>query len=423
MDAQQSSLSLFQPPAIEKTIEKEEWVEFRPIGQISQGSVIQFNISSDSTNYIDLKKSRLHLKAQIQQPDGKPVTDKDLVGLVNLSLHALFRQVDVMLQQKVISPEIGVNYPYKALLDVLLHTGHDVKESRLQGELFFKDSSGSMDATDPITGGNGGLLERYALTSDGEVVSMEGPIHVDICQQEQSLLNGVQVMVKLIPSSEAFTLMAKNDVKYRVIITDAALKVCYVKVNPSVILAHNEALKEGEAIYPISQSDVKSFGIPQGSFTYTADGIFNGEVPSQLVVALVSSEAYAGSYKKNYGNFGNFDVNYLEFSVNGNAVPMQAFQPNYKKGEFTTEFLSLFYNKYPQGTGNFISREDYPEGYCIYVFNLTGTEGDLVAAAKKGHSRLTVKFGTALAKPVTLVAYARFPRVVKIDQARNVILP
>ncbi len=40
MDVQQKSLALFQPPAVEKSIQKMEWVEFRPVGQISSGSTI-----------------------------------------------------------------------------------------------------------------------------------------------------------------------------------------------------------------------------------------------------------------------------------------------------------------------------------------------------------------------------------------------
>ena len=156
-----------------------------------------------------------------------------------------------------------------------------------------------------------------------------------------------------------------DDETYKVIITDAILKVCHTKVNPMVILAHNEALKQGEALYPIMQSDIKTYGIPQGSYTYNADGIFNGNVPTSLIIGFVSGEVFAGSYKKNYANFQHYGVNYLEFSVNGNAVPMQAFTPDYNNDDYTTEFLSLFYNKYPQGTGNFITRENYPNGYCL----------------------------------------------------------
>ena len=145
MESQQQSMSLFQPMPIEKMIIKHKVVEYRPSGLIYEGSTIQFNVPGTATVYINLQKSRLHIKAKVTKPDGSPVVDVDPVGVVNLALHSMFRQVDVMLEQKVISPDIGTSYPYKAMLDVLLQT--NANHPQLQVELFFKDDATVMDAT------------------------------------------------------------------------------------------------------------------------------------------------------------------------------------------------------------------------------------------------------------------------------------
>ena len=226
MESQQQSMSLFQPKPIEKTIIKHKVVEYRPSGPICEASTIEFNVPGTATDYINLQKSRLHIKAKVVKADGSPVTDENNVGAVNLTLHSLFRQLDVMLEQKVISPDIGTSYPYKALLDVLLQTNSN--HPQLQVELFFKDDATVMDATNPKSGGNGGLFGRFALTHDGGIVSMEGPIRVDICQQGREIINGVPICVKLYPTSNAFRLMADDAVPYKVIITDAILKVYQV---------------------------------------------------------------------------------------------------------------------------------------------------------------------------------------------------
>ncbi len=422
-DTQTSSMSLFHPPPTEKAVLKHSIVEYRPVSQIAEGSTIEFNIPGTTTQYVNLKKSRLHVKCKLTKADKTPVDEENLVGLVNLSLHALFRQIDVMLQQKVVSPDVGTNYPYKALIDVLLHTATDVNQSQIQAEFFFKDEAGLMDATDPQTGGNSGLLQRYAHTSEGQTVSLEGPLYVDICQQDRNIINGVPISVKLYPSSDAFRLMAKDDELYKVIITDAVLKVYHVEVNPEVILAHNEALKKGNVLLPIRQSEVKAYAIAKGSFTHTVDGMFSGEIPTSIVVGLVSSAAYAGSYKKNYANFKNYDLNYLDFSVDGNSLPGTPFQPDYKSGNYTPEFLSLFYDRYPDRRGIDISIEDYLGGYSLYVFNIADAEGDVLPNTLRGHSRLAVRFGEGLKEATTLIVYSQFERIVQIDQARNVILP
>jgi hypothetical protein len=82
--------------------------------------------------------------------------------MVNLGLHSLFRQVEVTLNSTSVSNDVGCHYPYKALLDVLLLYGYDVKETMLQCEMYFKDTAGAMEQ---VTGGtNAGLQYRYGMT-------------------------------------------------------------------------------------------------------------------------------------------------------------------------------------------------------------------------------------------------------------------
>ena len=104
MESQQQSMSLFQPTSIEKTIIKHKIVEYRLSGPISEGSTIEFNVPGTATDYINLKKSKLHIKAKVTKEDGTVISAvEDAVSLVNLSLHSFFRQIDVNLQQKYLS--------------------------------------------------------------------------------------------------------------------------------------------------------------------------------------------------------------------------------------------------------------------------------------------------------------------------------
>ena len=82
IEGQQQSMSLFQPTPIEKTIIKHKLVEYRPSGLISEGSTIEFNVLETATDYINLKKSKLHVKAKVIQADGTTITA--LVDVVRL---------------------------------------------------------------------------------------------------------------------------------------------------------------------------------------------------------------------------------------------------------------------------------------------------------------------------------------------------
>ena len=64
MDVVQTSLSLFIPPPIDNSIQREYWVEFNPIAAISGGGVIEFNIPGTSVDYVNLAKLSYRLVMQ-----------------------------------------------------------------------------------------------------------------------------------------------------------------------------------------------------------------------------------------------------------------------------------------------------------------------------------------------------------------------
>ena len=240
--------------------------------------------------------------------DLRGVTEDDNVAFVNNTLHSLFNQCDISVQQKVITPNVSTNYPYKAIFDIFFS---NAEEDSLQPQFFYKDTAGFADDAACKTGGNAGLFDRHLLTNEGSVVDMEGQIYMDVYQQERYVLNGVQINFKCWPSRDSFCLMSGDDKRYRVEVTKAVLKVCLVKLNPAVLLAHNETLQKQDALYPYRKSDIKCFGVPKGQYSVSIDNIFQGEIPDRLVVSLVASEAFSSSVKRYPFCFGHYDCNFI----------------------------------------------------------------------------------------------------------------
>ena len=432
MSSISEELALFQPAKKEQAIQRTEWINFRPIGQISKGSSIEFVIPGTSNDYVDLAKTRLHIKGRILKADGSPIGAEDNdVAVVNSMLHSAWRQVDISLGQKVITTTVGCNYPYKSIVDTLLNYGHNPKDSQLQAEGYFKDEAGYMDDLSS----NIGHVQRAQLTKNGTIADFEGPLHMDIFQQKRAIPSGVQITIKLFPSDDSFRLYTESGNAYEFEVTDAVLKVCHLKLSPTTLLAHNESLKVTPAVYPFWKSDIKSFAISAGSMMFSTDDCFQGQVPNKMIVGFTSSAAYSGNFSRNPFNFQHFNLNFLEMAVDGTPVPSVAFQPQFQDftepgGSITTlavgyihEYLSLFKSNYPQSDGNWISRNDYPGGYCLYVFDVRSeTNKDLFSSIQSGHTRLSARFASPLSDPVTLIVYGVFPAEFKIDQTRNVIL-
>ena len=99
----------------------------------------------------------------------------DQVAPENLTLHSVFRQIGLSLNKKIVSPDVGVNYPYKAMIDFLLGTNTDMIKSQGQAVLFHKDQPEKMEMTTYL-GGNPAFTDRGEKTKYGGAITLEGSL-------------------------------------------------------------------------------------------------------------------------------------------------------------------------------------------------------------------------------------------------------
>ena len=288
--------------------------------------------------------------------------------------------------------------------------------------------------------------------------------------QNKLLLNGVQIDLKIHPNSDNFVLMSDDaESVYSYQITDCQLKICHVEINPGLILAHSDMIKERKAVYNYTKSDIRTYSIAPGSHTRTGDDLFNGSIPSRIVVGVLDGQVYSGAIGRNPYAFNHHDVSYMSLCVNGNSVPGEPLTMDYKNNMFSSAYLSLYTgtnqyhsslytgtnqyhsslytgtnqyhsslytgtnqyhsslytgtNQYHSSFGNEITREDYKKGYCLYVFNIDEENPDeFTNLLKKGHSRLTLRFNEAPKRSLSVIVYSHFPAYLEVDETRNILL-
>jgi len=134
---------------------------------------------------------------------------------------------------------------------------------------------------------------------------MMGRLHADIFFQDRYMLNEVNVKIKLVRSKDAFCIMSEADC--RVVITKATMFVRKVKLSPSVFLAHAKALANGTAKYPIRRVICKTFTVPNGFRDISHEKLFFGQLPTRVVVGLVTNQAFNGHRERNPFNFHHFN--------------------------------------------------------------------------------------------------------------------
>jgi hypothetical protein len=167
--------------------------------------------------------------------------------------------------------------------------------------------------------------------------------------------------------------------------------------------------------------------IPQGLLSLDRENVFLGVLPKRVVIALVHSEAYHGSYAKNAFNFHHYKVTQVVLSVNGETCkPIQLQFGDAGVGLYIQGYETLFsgMDKMFADSGNLISREDYAKGYALYAIDLTPdlTSSEHFNPVQTGNVRLSIQFSEALPHTVvTCLVYAEFESLIEIDMSRNII--
>ena len=426
-----SELEIFTVPPTQIEMNKGFWESVDPVASVQTSDTIEFLCAANPDVYTDLANSYLHVKAKITKAIGADLDADEQVGPVNLWMHALFSQVDVFLNNKLVTPS-SMAYPYRAYIETILNFSKDTKSSQLTSALFYKDKAGKMDSVNPVANAdavNTGLKERYNLSKESKMVSMEGKIHSDLFAQERYILGGVPIKLKLVRTSPAFSLVSSADpAAYKVVIEDCVFRVRRVNVSSTVMIGHTEALNHTTAKYPINRVECKVFSAPRGNYSGNQPNIFQGQLPDRIVIGMVDSTAFNGSFKKNPFNFKNYDMTYLGLTVNGEHLPSKPLQMKFGDAggaNYVSAFQTLFAgsNKLFQNEGNGITRDEYANGYTLFVFDLTADlcARDHLQPIKNGNVSLEVQFGTALNLAINIMVLGEFQNLIEIDANRNVL--
>ena len=180
------------------SLEKGLWVDHQPVSSVSDAGLITF-VCPGTEDYMDLPKTILVVRAKVTKANGSDLDADERVGIVNNFLHSLFKQVDVLLKEKQVTQATGT-YAYRACLETLLNYGPAAKRSELTAALFYKDTAGKMDVSNPTlaaANANLGLKERYTFSHESGVLEMAGPLFWDVFRSERLFLSFVDLKVIL----------------------------------------------------------------------------------------------------------------------------------------------------------------------------------------------------------------------------------
>ncbi|CAC5402758.1 unnamed protein product [Mytilus coruscus] len=418
-------LDLFDEPKNQVAVDRIFYTETRPMSNFTSPDVstVDFFVSGQGPEYMDLKRSRLYVRAKLIKADGTTFDDEDTSSIVNLPLQAMWSQMDVYMNNKLVSLNTS-NYPWKAYLKTILTSGTDEQKSQLQSQLFMKDS-GDLATTNGKNGTNTGLILRRDFIKNSREFEMEGPLFEDIFSLDRHLIQGVDLYIKLYRSTDQFFVISGEDTPaIKLQLLDCVYKACKIKVDPGVIVNHLKQIETKPVRYYFQRTEVKRNTINKDSREFIWDNMLTLR-PSTLVLGLISQESGNGTYGTNPFFFNHYNATDVGLYVNGESVPARPLKLDFGDNrQYATAYTNLFEvcEKLNKDVGLTITREDFGKGYTLYAFPLDpkGLGEDYINLVKHGNVRVEIKFKTGLPSAVTCIAFGVFDSFLEIDHSRNV---
>ena len=146
-------------------------------------------------------------------------------------------------------------------------------------------------------------------------------------------------------------------------------------------------------------------------------------MPTRVVLGIVKTDAFNGSYDLNPYFFTDIGINRLNLKVSSKPLPYSAgLKFDFKKNDYLDGYSSIYKNI--REAGNAISYDDYKKGNVFFAFDLSP---DLCSAEhfnllKDGSLELDVVMDAPLTDSHTFLFYLEFDNIIEITKERQVLV-
>lgn len=427
-----SEFDYFAPQIIAGDIEEEYVVAVGTKQAIVGKQPLEFKIEAEPGVYRDLNNTLLEVTCKVAAQNDANIAADLAVAPVNLTLHALFKSCEVLLNGKRVS-DANNYYAERAYIEKLLNCPEKVLKTRGVCEGWYKDEVGKMnnivleDAATPANV-NKGFVERRSWCTESKQMKFVGRLHSDLFHQPLDLPDNVKIEIKLDQNPDAKVLMAAATVTSKIVIMSARLLVRSKRLDSNLVLAHKRLLDNKNYRLPFTRVVIKNDTVGTGTREVTRNNFHQGVMPSRVTIFMVRSANSNGTLNRNPFFFENFGLTNLWLKIGKDKYPHEDLNMDYATDSYYNAYIStLAALGMDQGDRALpITPAEWASDYNIYSFKLTpGSVNPGVLHTLHANQvviELQAKFSAALTEPVTIFAYIEEPALLEIDKLGNAIV-
>ena len=430
-----NELDLFKRSNFQASIESSNFIQYRPISTITDGSTIEFDIPVAADEYLDLRNVFIFIKGQVVGSDGNALAaaSDNRYSICNFAANTIFDQMSAYLNGTLVSQSSRTHH-YMSIIQAL--TKYDIRAVRTLLEpggfhtTFGDDTINDHDAIN---------ADLHRLVRRSKIFTLCAKLFGDIFTIDRLLCNGLTLHIALSRAPNSFifrgtdavaaapNVAAVAAVHPRLNLRECLLYVRKVKPSPNIITAHAKILHMNKAIYPYTRTNVKVINLPANQNTFMCDNIYMNQLPVRLICGLVSGNAFSGTYGTNAFAFKPFNATFICVHRNGEVYPKTPYQPDFTENvmNIQREYFEFLLNL---GVDNGsitppIDMTNWSRGHCLYAFNFDSTfqeNNDFISLGQEGFLGIEIRLRAAQPNPLKLIVYGEFNNNIEIDEGRNV---
>lgn len=421
-DVQIDYLDLFVPPDVDNTIERSHETVVKPSQVLNDDGPWDFQFETQGEHYMKLDSARMYIKGKVTKADGTDLvtTDSnqalnDEVALTNLPISSFFRDVEVIIEGKVITSLSVTDFGYINYLQHILSYSKQSQETHLEASGFVMDKEGKFDS---ITGAdNTGFVARK---QDANGFELYGPVGIDFMTSGKVFPPGFSFSLRFNRQNDAFCLMGAPAKNYKVHFEKVEIHIRHLEAKDSVREKHINSFKNQSKsiLLPMNKTEIKVFAFPANVNTMAQENAFRSTIPKSIIIGIVDQVAYTGQYDKNPYNFQHCNVIEACLKVNGKQVPTTPYRPSFPKHAMR-EYKSIFDNTGIKNLdyANMITYKLFKEGVTLFTFDLTPDNccGDHCHEKKTGTISIDFRCNSVLNTAKHMIVQAVYDSCIVID--------
>ena len=403
-------------------------------------------VINPSVDYIDFSRSFLSFRIKLKTVAGADLDpDHKIFPAPNL-FHTMIQQPSIWFNN-VLMTEQTDTYAYKAYLETILNYSNEDAKSYLKQSGFYQALDFPPEVTANIlnlaANAGAGHNDFQALSSEaqkavkrgmalraeyggGKEKILTGRLFADVFHINKLVVPGVGIKIQLDLNKPAFFMIGQGrDARLTQDDLKVTLHLCHVKVRSDLYNKVNDLRLTGRqmVMYPTVRSEIRVFSIPTGQRQFEEPDIFRGRIPNRVVVGMVHSEGYHGSYTRNPFCFEKFGATKVSQIVRGEEYPYQIQDMNTDNGELDGwiyhQLLDASCARFKKGF--MIQPEHWGYGKTSTLFMFDNVASGCAESSRfmnpkqSGDVKIHILFGAATQHVINVIIYGEFENVMHLD--------